>query len=303
MEIRFLGTGSAWGVPEHSCECFICKRMTELGEERTRTSFLVIGEESILVDCGPDVRRQMLRLAVQRPDAVLITHEHADHFLGLDDLLAFRRATPRDAWTLIPVYATEMTWASVEARFGYLVGSLIDKRLAVPERPLEGLRTKVRPFKTLHGPTAPGSVGYVIEGKGDPGIVYTSDFIGLDREPEFLFNPDILIIQSHWLNEPERNRPHHMSFQCAIEYIARWRPRRATYLVHVSAGDHVEGDSANNSLGKWRPKAPLPEPATGRPYPVPLCQADWQRLVDGIAEDYGLPRPIFVARDGMVARF
>ena len=97
MEILFLGTGAAWAVPEHSCACAICSRMLAEGEERTRTSFLVRGSESILMDCGPDWRIQMKTHQLGRPDAILITHEHSDHFLGLDDLLAFRRSMPAKA--------------------------------------------------------------------------------------------------------------------------------------------------------------------------------------------------------------
>jgi len=81
----------------------------------------------------------MVRNKVARPDAVLITHEHADHFLGLDDLLAFRRAVPPDSWQPIPVYATGQAWQSIEQRFGYLLGTLLEKREAVPGDPLPGL--------------------------------------------------------------------------------------------------------------------------------------------------------------------
>ncbi len=212
MEILFLGTGSAWAVPEHSCACAICSRMLAEGEERTRTSFLVRGSESILMDCGPDWRIQMKANQLERPDVILITHEHADHFLGLDDLLAFRRSLPADSWSPIPVYATEQTWKAIEVRFGYLLGSLIEKRYAVPDIPLDGIKTRVTPFKTYHGPTAAGSVGYVLKDQVSGQnfkIVYTSDFSRLDAEPSILMNPDVLIIQSHWLNEPRENRPNH----------------------------------------------------------------------------------------------
>jgi phosphoribosyl 1,2-cyclic phosphate phosphodiesterase len=306
MQIRFLGTGSAWCVPEHSCSCQICAEMTRLGEERTRTSFVVQGRENILVDCGPDIRSQMRRHRLGRPDAILITHEHGDHFLGLDDLLPFRRSLPREAWQPIPVYATAQAWEAIRVRFGYLLGSLIEPREAVPGVPVDGLETNITPFKTFHGPTAPGSVGYSLEdgSVADPfKLVYTSDFIRLDDEPDFLFEPDVLVIQSHWLNEPANNRPHHMSFQRAIEYVRRWRPKRATYLVHLSAGDQVRGDPCNNSVKKPAPKSPLTEPETGKPYPVPRCQTEWQDLVNRICKDLEVPQPVIVADDGMAASF
>jgi phosphoribosyl 1,2-cyclic phosphate phosphodiesterase len=280
--------------------------MKKRGEERTRTSIALQAAESLLIDCGPDMQRQMVKNDLQRPDAILITHEHADHFLGMDDLLAFRRALPKDAWQPIPVYATDVAWQSIQARFGYLIGTLVERREAVPNKVLDGLKTKITPFKTFHGPSAPGSVGYVVEEKTAAGglkLVYTSDFMRLDEEPNFVGEPDVLIIQSHWLNEPVNNRPFHMSFQCAMDYIRRWKPKQAVYLVHISAGDCVPGDPANDALHKLEPTAPLANPATGIPYPIPRCQAEWQAVVDMISVDFGLPQPIFVAHDGMARAY
>ncbi len=302
MKILFLGTGSAWGLPEHACDCAVCRKMNEIGEERTRTSFLVEDGERILVDCGPDIRQQMRAHQLKCPDAVLITHEHADHFLGLDELLAYRRALPADQWRPLPVYATEQAWESVAARFGYLVGSLIEKRIAVSGQSLDGLQMRVTPFKTYHGPSAAGSVGYVIESSKDGTpfkIVYTSDFVRIDHEPDILQEPDVLIIQAHWLNEPTLNRPNHMSFQNALDYIARWKPKKATLLVHMSDGEPVPGDPHNSALKKLAPEAPLTD-AHGKPYPVPRCHDEWQTVVEDIRKQHGLPCPITVARDGMV---
>jgi phosphoribosyl 1,2-cyclic phosphate phosphodiesterase len=304
MEITFLGTGSAWSVPEHSCRCAICRKMTALGERRTRTSLLVRGIETILVDCGPDVNLQMRRSGMTRPDAVIITHEHGDHYLGMDDLLAFRRSVPKDAWAPIPVYATERSWQSIEPRFGYLLGSLIEKRTVVPGLPLQGIGTRIIPFKTFHGAFAAGSVGYVLEDDsiGDKTfrLVYTSDLIRVEEEIPELSEPDILIIQSHWLNEPRENRPNHMSFQRAMDYINAWRPRIASYLVHISDADQVPGDPCNNFLKKLAPLSPLSDPATGEPYPIPTCHEEWQKSVDRICSDYGAPGRVLVAYDGMM---
>jgi phosphoribosyl 1,2-cyclic phosphate phosphodiesterase len=302
MEILFLGTGSAWALPEHSCACAICSRMLAEGEERTRTSFLVRGSESILMDCGPDWRIQMKANQLERPDAILITHEHSDHFLGLDDLLAFRRSMPADSWMPIPVCATEQAWKAIEIRFNHLLGSLIERRYAVPGVQLEGLKTRVTPFKTYHGPTATGSVGYVIEDQVSGQnfkIIYTSDFSRLEDEPRILMEPDVLIIQSHWLNEPRENRPNHMSFQRAMDYIRKWRPRRETYLVHLSDADQVPGDPGNTFLKKVKPLAPLEEPGSGLRYPIPTCRAEWQHVIDKICRDHDVPGPVVAAYDGL----
>ncbi|MFH0821524.1 MAG: MBL fold metallo-hydrolase, partial [Pseudomonadota bacterium] len=238
---------------------------------------------------------------------VVITHEHGDHYLGMDDLLAFRRAIPTDAWRPIPVYASARTWEAVQLRFGYLVGSLVEKREAVPGLPFSlGNDMTVTPFKTFHGPSAAGSVGYVFEDKTAAGafkLVYTSDFMRLEDEPNLVHDPDVLVMQSHWLNEPGNNRPYHMSFQRAVEYIKRWKPRTATYLVHISDGEPVPGDPENGAMKKLAAEAPLLNPKTQEPYPVPRCHDEWQDVVNAVAEDLEIPGPIIVARDGMTVAF
>jgi len=302
MEIVFLGTGSAWCTPEYSCSCAVCNRMNAIGEQRTRTSILIRDEEHILIDCGPDLRLQMKANDVTRPDAVLITHEHGDHYLGLDDLLVFRRSVPVDQWSPIPVYATEKAWETIDLRFGYLVGTLIDRRIAVPEVPLQDLKATITPFKTYHGPSASGSVGYVYETESCGSkfkIVYTSDFMRMDSEPACLTEPDILIMQANWLNEPEFNRPNHMSFQSAMAYIRRWKPKKGTYLVHISDMDCIPGDPGNSFMKKIPPLSPLKNPVTGEAYSIPLCHEEWQELLNRICDHCELPQPIFPAGDGL----
>jgi len=302
MDVVFLGTGSAWSLPEHGCSCRTCQTMIRLGEERLRTALYLSGLENILVDCGPDIRLQMRRNHVRQIDALLITHGHGDHYVGLDELEALRRSKPRDMWTPLPVYATEKTWNIIERQFYYLKGTLLDKRLARPGEPLEGMKTRIIPFRTVHSKTAEGSVGYVFE-EDIPGgvkkLVYTSDFIDVaDEDTHLLEEPDVLIIQSHFFHEPETNRPGHMSFQRALEFIEAWRPRSRIYLVHLSDEDAIPGDKANACLKKVKPSRPMVSPRTGRVYDVPTCQAEWQERVDQICTESGRPYEIKVAHDG-----
>lgn len=305
MEITFLGTGAAWGLPEIACKCMVCGTMRRLGEERSRTCLLVRTNETLLVDCGPDIRRQLTGRLDKPPHAILLTHSHGDHCLGLDELVAFRRVVEREDWRPIPVYATAETWERVEKVFGYLLNELLEKRLARPGEPLEGLQTRVVPFATEHGPVARGSVGYLLEEETEVGdtvrILYTSDFMAFKNRPGWEGRLDAAVIQSHWLHEPEVNRPHHMSFQRALSYILEWNPAEV-YLVHFSDEYQVEGDPFPKGLKAVKPLEPMLDPSTGLPYPQPLCHADWQNLVERICRDRGiLQRPV-VTRDGLKVR-
>jgi phosphoribosyl 1,2-cyclic phosphate phosphodiesterase len=97
MHLTFLETGGAWGLPELNCDCFICRQMRRKNETRQRTALLLQGAENLLVDCGPDIAAQLSRHSVPRPDAVLITHEHGDHYIGLDELFSYKITVARDA--------------------------------------------------------------------------------------------------------------------------------------------------------------------------------------------------------------
>ncbi|MCG6981488.1 MAG: MBL fold metallo-hydrolase [Deltaproteobacteria bacterium] len=298
MRLTFLGTGSAWSLPEIGCDCFICRHMHKNKESRLRTSLYLEAKEKLLIDCGPDIVRQWWTNGLKSLDGVIITHEHGDHYLGLDELVALRRSTVSHAWRPIPTYATAASWDTIELRFGYLLEKTLERRLAVPGEPLVGLRTRVVPFKTYHGPMAKGAVGYVFE-DGGKRLVYTSDLLHLEEQQDLLRRPDVLVIQSHWLNEPEFNRPSLLSLQRALPMIRAWEPREKVFLVHISDADQVPGDPANNYLKKIPPAEPLKDPQTGIPYNVPTCQEEWQEVAERAFKDNGITSTVQVAYDGL----
>ena len=90
MKLTFLGTGTSHGVPVIACDCVVCKS-TDSHDKRTRCSAFVQTEDdkSILIDIGPDFRAQALRENIRKIDALLLTHSHADHLFGIDDLRTF----------------------------------------------------------------------------------------------------------------------------------------------------------------------------------------------------------------------
>ena len=304
MDIIFLGTGGAWGVPELNCDCLICREMRQRGEKRERTSILLSNKTTLLMDCGPDARAQLSRHNVDRIDGVLISHEHGDHYMGLDELFVYKRNSHREAFRRIPVYLTDKSWDVIRPRFAYLEEmGVIEIRKIEPGKWFKHREFEVFSFKTEHGSFAKGSAGFLIRSNDSSGnkvhVVYTSDFMDLPEVPFELIEPDYLIIQSFWLNEPLNNRPHHMSFQRSINFIERLKPKKETFLVHIGDADMVPGDPSNNFAKKYEPKDPLRPTAGGDPYPIPLHQAQWQETVDQIMSDRGLPYKVTVAHDDL----
>jgi len=307
MDLIFLGTGGAWGLPELNCDCAICREMRRKGERRDRTSLLLRGETTLLVDCGPDARAQLARNAIHTIDAVLITHEHSDHSIGLDELFAYKRNRPRGSFQPIPVFLTFKSHEVIRKRFDYLEDMEVIRPCTIEPGQWLGVNEfEVLPFDTYHGPFAQGSVGFLFKARGVSGeavrIVYTSDFSDIPNPPVDLFEPDYLVIQSFWLNEPLDNRPHHMSFQRAIGFIERLRPKKETFLVHIGDADRVAGDPANTLLKKYEPKDPMRPPSGENPYPIPLNQAQWQETVNRIRSDRRIPCPVTVAYDDLCIR-
>jgi len=304
MDITFLGTGAAWGVPELNCDCLICREMRQRGEKRERTSILLSNKTTLLIDCGPDARAQLSRHNVDRIDGVLISHEHGDHYMGLDELFVYKRNSPRETFRSIPVYLTDKSWDVVSPRFAYLEEmGIIETRKIEPGKWFKHREFEIFSFKTEHGSFAKGSVGFLIQSNDSYGnkinVVYTSDFKSLPQIPQEVIESDYLIIQSFWLNEPLDNRPHHMSFQRSINFIERLKPKKETFLVHIGDADMVPGDPFNNFAKKYEPKDPLRPTAGGDPYPIPLHQAQWQETVDQIMSDRGLPYKVIVAHDDL----
>jgi len=276
--------------------------MKRKGERRQRTAFLLSGKQTVLMDCGPDIASGLARNHVTKIDAVLLTHEHGDHYMGLDELVAYKRSLLRGTFEPIPVYATARSWLVIMQRFQYLEAmGVIKPQIVEPGMDFHLGDLRILPFKTWHGDFAAGSVGYAIDWEDErrtARLVYTSDFMDLPSLQPELINADYLIIQSFWLNEPAKNRPHHMSFQRAMDYMNRINPTREVFLVHIGDGDMVPGDPANTMLKKVEARDPLKD-ARGAPYPIPLDQAQWQQTVERVASDRGLPHKITVAFDGL----
>jgi phosphoribosyl 1,2-cyclic phosphate phosphodiesterase len=302
--LTFLGTSGAWRLPEIGCDCLICKGMRLKKEERRRTALFLSGSRNILIDCGPDIREQLIINNIDSIDAILITHEHGDHYLGLDEISCFKRRRPRGEFEPIPLYATKKAWQTIAAQFKYLADTGVIKALEIEAGDVYNVgEYEFTPFKTLHGPVATGSVGYSIKvhktNEDSTHLVYTSDFFDLPDPPPGIFHPDYLILNSFWLNEPLKNRANQLSFQRALGFIDLLKPKKEVFLTHIGDTEMAPGDPANRMSKKFEPADPLKSPYTGEPYIIPVNQQEWQDTAGRVMSERGLPFKVTVAYDGL----
>jgi phosphoribosyl 1,2-cyclic phosphate phosphodiesterase len=225
-QVLFLGTGTSHGVPLIGCSCAVC-RSTDPRDKRLRPSILVRGPAShILVDTSPDLRQQALAHAIARVDAVLYTHSHADHILGLDELRRYNHLQGHS----LPCYATTATWADLRRAFHYVFtggphvgGGVPDIAQHTIEGPFTAGGLAVVPVPVWHGRMP--VLGFRF---GD--FAYLTDCNRLDEAAwPLLDGVNTLVVDAL----RERPHPTHFTVDEALAVIARVRPKCA-YLTHMT---------------------------------------------------------------------
>jgi phosphoribosyl 1,2-cyclic phosphate phosphodiesterase len=226
MKITMLGCGASTGVPAIGPNWGRCDPGDPRNRRRRVSVLVEIGETTILIDTSPDLREQLLDAAVARIDAVVLTHAHADHLHGIDDLRAVNRLMER----AIPLYADARTLAEIGRRFGYVLerigaGNGFYKPTLLPHEingsfSINGI--KIISFKQDHGFSA--TLGFRIAG-----FAYSTDVTELD-ETAFAALEGIEV----WIVDCLRREPHptHSHLEKTLSWIARVCPRRAL-LTHM----------------------------------------------------------------------
>lgn len=224
MRVRFLGTGGSFGIPMVGCSCAVCTS-TDPRNQRLRTSALVeIDDHNVLIDTSPDLRTQALMYGVRRVDAVLYTHDHADHTAGVDDLRVFSMR----GGVSLQCYGYADALDAIRRRFSYIFsaepppGSRPRLELCPVRKPFQLWGEQVMPLDVYHGQQT--IAGYRI---GDLG--YVTDASGLPyRSVEMLRGVRVLALNAL------RYQPHpmHLSLGQAVE-LASEIGAESTYFIHM----------------------------------------------------------------------
>ncbi|MBP7273966.1 MAG: MBL fold metallo-hydrolase [Saprospiraceae bacterium] len=231
VQLQLLGTGTSQGVPVIGCSCVVCNS-TNTKDKRLRTAAIFsINDIKFLIDCGPDLRQQLLRTNISNIHAVLLTHEHADHIFGMDDLRPINFIQNRD----MPVYGLQRVLDDVAKRFDYVFST--SKYPGLPRLQLIPIDSSalvvaninIQPIPVQHGNLP--ILGYRIGN-----VSYITDCRYLSDEAILLLqNTKHLVINGlHW-----QEHHAHLTIPQAVTLIQKIKPEKA-YLTHLShnAGLH-----------------------------------------------------------------
>ena len=224
MRVVFLGTGTSQGVPVIGCRCGIC-RSADPRDHRLRSSVLI--EEagtSLVIDCGPDFRQQMLREGIGRLDAVLITHGHKDHTGGLDDIRSFNFLQRKP----MAVYCGGEVLKGIRSEFSYAFAD--DPYPGVPQFDLHEIGTEVfevGPFQVQPITVQHGSLPVLGFRFGSFTYITDASYIP-PASMELARGSEVIVLNAL------RTREHysHFNLSQALEVLEALEPRKA-YLTHI----------------------------------------------------------------------
>ncbi len=225
--ILVLGSGTSVGVPMIGCRCKVCTS-SDPRDRRLRPSVLLrLGEKRILIDTSPDFRYQALRYRIDRIDAILFTHSHADHILGLDDVRPFNFMQKKD----IPIYTSEPSLEVIQRTFQYVFDNSPSESsrprlrpVVFGDEPIQVEGVIVQPIRVNHGRTGT-AYGFKF---GD--CAYLTDHSEIPAESqEKLTGLDVLFLDAL------RHNPHptHSTVEESLRTVEKLKPGRA-FFTHIS---------------------------------------------------------------------
>lgn len=234
MTFTFLGTGTSQGVPIIGCDCEVCTS-TDPRDNRLRTSLLVSHEgKNVVIDSGPDFRQQMLRAKVKNLDAVVLTHEHNDHIIGLDDVRPFNFMHDQH----MPLFGTTSVLNEVKQRFAYIFaenpypGAPMILPIEINNQdPFEMAGMRFQPIEVMHGqlPVTAFRIG---------DFAYITDMKTIaEGEKAKLRGVKTLVVNALHINWHHS----HLNLEEALDLIAEIQPEQA-WLTHISHRMGLHGE-------------------------------------------------------------
>ncbi|GAA4718857.1 MBL fold metallo-hydrolase [Sphingomonas lutea] len=225
MKVRVLGCGTSTGVPKIGGHWGQCDP-AEPRNRRLRSSILVeSGEERILVDCGPDLRQQLLDADVDRLSAVIVTHDHGDHVHGIDELRAVSQAIGGP----VPLLGRRKTLDSLAHRFAYAFEQSDFYRPIVQPEVMGETWAQVRTVDQPHGTTT--SIGLRFEDQGHS-LVYAIDYSDMTDDMRALYEGADVMISDCLTRQPHPTHAH-------LDGVLGWARELQVghlYLTHMGNG-------------------------------------------------------------------
>ncbi|MBV9507227.1 MAG: MBL fold metallo-hydrolase [Acidobacteriia bacterium] len=241
FKITVLGSGTSVGVPTVGCHCAVCSS-SDPRDERLRPSILIsYRDRQILIDTTPDFRAQALRVHLERLDAVVYTHSHADHIMGLDDVRPYNFRQKGK----IPIYASSDTMQAIRRVFQYIFDDR-EKESSVPQLAthiINGAAFDVFGLEFVPIPILHGSARILGFRFGD--AAYLTDHSEIpESSMESLTGLDVLFLDAL------RHKPHptHSTVDRSVKTVEKLAPRRAffTHISHDLAHERTESMLPSN---------------------------------------------------------
>ena len=235
MRFTFLGTGTSNGVPVLGCRCEVCRSGDPRDNRRRTSGLLETPSTRVLIDCGPDLRQQLMPVEFRKIDGVLLTHHHYDHVGGLDDL------RPYCSFGDIDIYGNEMTVGNVRHNFPYCFAEhlypgvpKLNMHVIEPHQRFMVGDIAVTPVEVMHGAMA--ILGYRF-GR----FAYITDMKSIHgSEMPYLRGVDTLVVNALRWEKPHQS---HILVDEAIDFSRQIGARR-TFLTHLThlIGLHKEAE-------------------------------------------------------------
>lgn len=261
MELTFLGTGTSHGVPVIACDCEVCKSSDPKDKRFRASAYIHTNDDKyILIDIGPEFRMQCLANNIKKVDAVLLTHSHADHLHGIDDLRVFscelwkepdnEEAKKKCSAPPMPIYTNEVTLKDLENRFDYIFrrpkegGGHAKLELNKVSDSFKYGTTKITPIPMMHGHLE--TVGWLLTEESENqeySIAYLTDCSYLSDESINLIHKNCKNLK-HLVIDGLRVKEHstHFNFLQAMECAEKIGAENVwlTHLTHNSSHIQVE---------------------------------------------------------------